>query len=245
MTHELRLRDWSAGWPAGPVFQGWNLSVGRGEVVAVIGTNGVGKTTLLRSLVGAARCYSGQLLADGRPVAPSAPGSSKTSTSLAYVPEGRAIFARLTVLENMLVGAARVRPHRQKELLEESLTLFPALKALLSSRGGVLSGGEQQMLAIARGLMADPEFLLLDEPTIGLAPVMLDRIIDAIRGFKERIGLLVAEQNLPFTLRVADRGYMAAADGTLREVAITDRDFAAEATRAYLGVAVASPPAMR
>ena len=191
-----------------PVVQGVSLTVGAGEVVALLGRNGVGKTTLARGLVGLTPIAQGRVEVDGADVTRMS-AHRRAQHGVRIVPQGRGIFPRLTVEENLRVGAF-LNPQSDSQvrgLLDE---LFPVLRERRSQRAGTLSGGEQQMLAIGRALVSAPRLLVLDEPTEGVAPVLIDRIEDALRLlFAEmRIGVLLIEQNLDFAFALAGRGYV-------------------------------------
>ncbi len=191
-----------------PIVQGVSLTVAAGEVVALLGRNGVGKTTLARGLVGLSRIAQGRILLDGEDVS-SMSAHRRARRGVRIVPQGRGIFARLTVEENLRIGAfLSPRPDlRVRGLLDD---LFPVLRERRGQRAGTLSGGEQQMLAIARALLSAPRVLILDEPTEGVAPALIDRIEDGLRLlFAEmRLGVLVIEQNLDFAFALAERGYV-------------------------------------
>lgn len=183
-----------------------SLDVYEGEVVALLGRNGAGKTTVLRSIMGLAAVRSGRILLKGKDVTGLSP-FQRARLGIGWVPQDRGIFPDLTVRENLLV-AARPRKGRQ-DPLTEILDLFPALTPLLNRKGGLLSGGEQQLLSIARALVSGPGILLLDEPTEGLAPVMVDAVRNLVLGLrKQGATILLAEQNLTFASQVADRGFV-------------------------------------
>jgi branched-chain amino acid transport system ATP-binding protein len=189
--------------------RGVDLEVGVGEIVALIGANGAGKSTLLMTICGHPRAARGRILFDGRDI-------TRRDTfeivrlGIAHVPEGRRIFPRMTVLENLQIGATVGDPARFDEDLGRVFGLFPILKERHGQRGGTLSGGEQQMLAIARALMSQPRLLLLDEPSLGLAPLIVKQILEVIRQINElqQITVFLVEQNARQALRLAHRGYV-------------------------------------
>ncbi|MCO5396622.1 ABC transporter ATP-binding protein [Ralstonia soli] len=197
----LKIEGLEAGYGAGQVLFGINLSAPKGKVTAIIGRNGVGKTTTLKTAVGLIRASSGKVAVAGQDLS-NKPVHTIVRAGVGYVPEGRQIFPRLSVLENLRVGQ-RQRPRIWTE--ERVLELFPNLKNRLRNAGHALSGGEQQMLAIARALVTDVQVLMLDEPTQGLAPKVVEQIGDVIRRLKmEGVAILLVEQNLNLTGSVSD-----------------------------------------
>jgi branched-chain amino acid transport system ATP-binding protein len=189
--------------------KGIDLEVNEGEIVTLIGANGAGKSTLMMTVCGNPRAREGTIEFAGRDIT-HLPTHEIARLKLAQAPEGRRIFSRMTVLENLQMGALVADPAEFDKDLERMLTLFPRLKQRISQRGGTLSGGEQQMLAIARALMARPRLLLLDEPSLGLAPLIVKQIFDAIRTLNKLDGLTVflVEQNAYHALKLAHRGYV-------------------------------------
>ena len=205
-----------------PIVQGVSLEVDTGEVVALLGRNGVGKTTLARGLVGLTPIAQGQVRIDGADVTGMA-AHRVSRRGVRIVPQGRGIFPRLSIAENLRIGAflSNEPDPRVRDLLHE---LFPILWERRQQRAGTLSGGEQQMLAIARALLSTPKLLILDEPTEGVAPVLIDRIEDALRLLfvEMRLGVLLIEQNLDFAFAMAQRGYVMEKGQIVLEAPISD-----------------------
>ena len=189
--------------------KGVDLDVAAGEIVALIGANGAGKSTLLMTVCGQPRAARGRVLFDGQDITRRATFEI-VRLGIAQVPEGRRIFPRMTVLENLQMGAASADPGHFDDDIARVFDLFPILRQRRLQRGGTLSGGEQQMLAIARALMSRPRLLLLDEPSLGLAPLVVKQIFDVIREVNERqkTPVLLVEQNAHHALRLAHRGYV-------------------------------------
>jgi len=189
--------------------RGVDLEVAEGEIVTLIGANGAGKSTLLMTICGAPRAASGAVLFEGREITRLATFEI-VRLGIAQAPEGRRIFPRMTVLENLQMGATIADPGYFDEDLAQVFDLFPTLEQRRGQRGGTLSGGEQQMLAIARALMSRPRLLLLDEPSLGLAPLVVKQIFAAIHEINQRrtMTVLLVEQNAHHALRLADRGYV-------------------------------------
>lgn len=189
--------------------RGVDLDVHAGEIVTMIGANGAGKSTLMMTICGDPAARSGSITFDGRDIT-RLPTHEIARLRIAQCPEGRRIFPRMTVFENLQMGASLADPKNFADDLEYVTGLFPRLKERLHQRGGTLSGGEQQMLAIARALMSRPKLLLLDEPSLGLAPLIVKQIFKVIREINERDGVTVflVEQNAYHALKLADRAYV-------------------------------------
>jgi branched-chain amino acid transport system ATP-binding protein len=210
MTALLSLSGVTAFYGAIQALKGIDLTVEKGEIVTLIGANGAGKSTLMMTICGSPRARSGRIVHDGQDIT-TWPTHAIMRRGIAQAPEGRRIFGRMTVHENLLMGAEVAgRTDDIPALLDEVFTLFPRLKERTSQRGGTLSGGEQQMLAIGRALMSRPTLLLLDEPSLGLAPLVVRQIFGAIRELNRATGLtvLLVEQNAYQALRLAHRGYV-------------------------------------
>ena len=205
----LSIRDLHVHYGKVHAVQGVSLEVRAGEVVALLGANGAGKSSIIRSLVGLTPASGGRILLRDRRI-DSLSSEVRSGLGMAYVPEGRRVFGDLTVRENLLMGAYLVK-HRAKieQQIEEVFALFPGLRERHRQIAATLSGGEQQMLAIGRALVRAPEVLILDEPSLGLAPVMIKVIYETLKRIRERgMTLLLAEQSAHIALKIADRAYV-------------------------------------
>ncbi len=234
----LSIQDLSAGYGGTQVLFGTTLDVRPGEVTAIVGSNGVGKTTLLRTIAGLLKPTGGSISYKGEEVG-GRPSHDIVERGLVLVPEGRRLFPRMTVRRNLELGAYSQRARRHMaERLEYVFELFPILREREQQLAGTLSGGQQQMCAIARGLVAMPEVLMLDEVSLGLAPVAIARVYDAIKTIRDSgVTLLIVEQNISQALAVADRAYViqhghVVLSGSGRELAQNP-----EVKRVYLGLA--------
>jgi branched-chain amino acid transport system ATP-binding protein len=207
----LAVRDLRAGYGAVEVLRGASLDVARGELVTLVGPNGAGKSTLLRALAGLVTPRGGRVELEGAPLQGLAP-EAIVARGVALVPEGRELFGPLSVRTNLALGAYATpragRTRRMADDLERVLALFPALRPRLAQAASTLSGGEQQMVAVGRALMARPRLLLLDEPSVGLAPLVIRAIFDVLARLRaEGLTMLLVEQNARAAFRIADRGY--------------------------------------
>lgn len=216
--------------------RGISFEVKQGEIVTLIGANGAGKSTTLKTISGMLAPHTGTITFKGENIA-GTPAHAVTAKKLIHVPEGRRIFPRMTVLENLEMGAfLRSDADGIKEDMEWVFELFPRLKERVAQKGGTLSGGEQQMLAMGRALMSRPELLMLDEPSMGLAPVVVETIFETIETLHNQgITILLVEQNANLALSIADRGYVLETGeigltGTGRELLVNE-----EVQKAYLG----------
>ena len=209
MSEFLRLEKLYSGYDDVSIINGISLSVERGSVTALVGSNGAGKTTLMRTLSGLLPLTHGKIIFDNEPIGNWAP-NQRVDIGLSLVPEGRLIFPEFSVEENLRIGA--VTPRAKGKLasrMEEMFELFPRLKERREQSGGTLSGGEQQMLAIARSLMSDPKLLLLDEPSLGLAPNIAKFLFEmVVRVKKLGVTVFIVEQDIRSTLEIADKGYV-------------------------------------
>ena len=214
LVNSLTIAGVHAGYGAIRVLEDVSVTVGGGETVVLLGTNGNGKSTLMKSIMGIVRPSAGTITAEIEGARHDLIGRATeeiVDLGIALVPEGRRLFPRLTVEENLLLGAFRPKARAQiKANMDFCFSAFPRLAERRRQLAGSMSGGEQQMLALGRALMLAPRILLIDEPSVGLAPVLVSRTIDAIRELKQQFQLtvLMAEQNFPQALRIADRGYV-------------------------------------
>ena len=192
-----------------PVLHEVSLFVNPGETVCVVGANGAGKSTLLRAIMGSQRAYEGHILFNGHPIQ-RLRTEEIVKQGIVYVPEEKMLFKPLSVEENIRLGSYTVKDNTVvEENLESVFSLFPRLRERSNQAASTLSGGEQQMVAIGRGLMSNPKLLMLDEPSLGLAPLLVDEVLDTVRALKKRgISILLVEQNVREALDLADRGYV-------------------------------------
>jgi branched-chain amino acid transport system ATP-binding protein len=208
MAELLAVDGLHAGYGATEILRGVSLAVNEGEIVAVLGSNGAGKSTLNRAISGVLRPWHGQIRFSGEPIE-RARASTIVSHGLIHVPEGRRIFPNMSVRENLDLGCYRRARQRRTENCERVFSIFPRLAERQAQSAGTLSGGEQQMLAIGRGLMAEPKLLILDEPSLGLSPLLVEELFALIRRINaEGTALLLVEQNVVQSLEVASRAYV-------------------------------------
>ena len=233
----LSLVEVSAGYDSLRALFGVSLEVAAGETVGVIGPNGAGKTTLMRVISGLVGAFAGAITLDGRSIV-GAPAHRIVEHGIAHVPENRRLFPRLSVEDNLKMGAFMPQARaKYAERLEVVFTLFPRLKERRHQFAGTMSGGEQQMCAIGRALMSDPKLLLLDEPSAGLAPVVVQQVFELLKRIRAGgLTVLIVEQNVQQVLRVVDRAYLLEA-GTIRASGKSSEMLANDTIRqAYLGV---------
>jgi branched-chain amino acid transport system ATP-binding protein len=234
----LRAEAISASYGRIKVLKDINMSVESGEIVCLVGANGAGKSTLLKVISGIVPAVSGKFLFEGQDITNKKPDFI-VKAGLSHVPEGRQIFADLTVRQNLLLGSYVHRLPKQEmtRLFDSVFELFPILKSRLTQKAGTMSGGEQQMLAIGRGLMSQPKLLLLDEPSLGLAPLVVETILKIIQNLRSTgISILLVEQNVNAALQISDRAYVMetgsiVAEGKARELIEND-----EIKKSYLGM---------
>lgn len=209
----LDLKEIIVGYGPVTVLQDINLYLGKREVATLLGANGMGKTTLLRTIAGLLPPSSGKIIFNGQPINNLSP-QQIVALGIALIPEGRLLFPTMTVLDNLRLGAYHLRGKSKKEEIGKNLLtifgLFPILEKRRKQRAGTLSGGEQQMVAVGRGLMSQPNLLLLDEPSMGLAPLVVTELMDTLNKLRNEMGMsvLLAEQNAVAALKIADRGYV-------------------------------------
>ena len=205
----LQLKDVHVRYGGVKALDGVDVAIDEGEIVALMGPNGAGKSTILKSIFGLAPIYSGSVLWHEKSITPLSYEMARMG--MVFVPQGRRVFAHLTVMENLEMGAFLLKNKEELKIrLEESLNIFPVLKEKIKVKAGTLSGGQQQMLALARGLMADPKILLLDEPSLGLAPKIVKEVFEKIKEINEKhkVAIMVVEHNIKSLLNVAHRVYL-------------------------------------
>jgi branched-chain amino acid transport system ATP-binding protein len=231
----LEVVGLAAGYLGEPVIEGIDVEVGTGEAVAIVGSNGAGKTTLLRAIAGLLPAMAGRIVLEGKELT-RRPAHRRARAGIVYVPAERHLFPAMTVKTNLVLGAYPKRPDR--ETLDLVYDLFPRLKERQRQQAATLSGGEQQMLAVARALTARPRLLMLDEPTTGLAPKLAEAAFEALEGLKnEGMTLLIAEQQVPLALSVADRAYVLENGRVRLQGTSQELERNPEVRQAYLGVA--------
>jgi branched-chain amino acid transport system ATP-binding protein len=232
----LELKSVAIGYGHHRVLEDINLRLERGEIVTLLGANGAGKSTLAKAVSGLLRPQAGSILLEDEPIE-TLPPAERLRRGIAHVPEGRQIFAGMTVAENLALGAYAVSEADAATQLETVGTLFPVLRERMSDIAGNFSGGQQQMLAIARGLMAKPKILVLDEPSLGVAPLLVAEIFRLIVALREQgITILLAEQNARQALSIADRGYVFEQGRITLEGAAKDLLNSREVAERYLGM---------
>ncbi len=237
MSTVLEVQDVASGYGEVQILWGVSLRLEEGKLTTLVGSNGVGKTTLLRTVTGLLRPWKGKVLFQGKDIT-RLPPHERANAGIALVPEGRQLFTDMTVAENLEMGAfsRRAIAHRRKNL-ERVFDLFPRLKERQQQKAGTLSGGEQQMLAVARGLMAEPEVLMIDELSLGLSPVLSLSLFETMRQLRaEGLTILLVEQNVHMALAISDYAYVLSEgriwmEGPAREVAARE-----EIRQAYLGM---------
>jgi branched-chain amino acid transport system ATP-binding protein len=232
----LEVRDLRSGYGAVEILRGVSLQISSGEIVAVLGSNGAGKSTFNNTVCGLIKAFAGSVHFDGADIT-HAGTSNIVSAGLIQVPEGRRVFPNLTVLENIELGSYRRGRANRAKNIERVFGIFPRLKDRIAQRAGTLSGGEQQMLAIGRGMMAEPKLLILDEPSLGLSPLLVEEMFALIKRLNEDgLAILLVEQNVGQSLEIAGRAYVLengaiAFEGTPEALLANDG-----LKRAYLGL---------
>ena len=238
MSSVLLVEDLRSGYGELPVLDRVRVEVARGEIVSVVGANGAGKTTLLLTISGHLRAQAGRVTFDGMDTT-NVPAHAAAERGLVMVPEGGRLFPFMTVLENLELGAYHsVARARMRESLDEVMTLFPLLAERRTQLAGRLSGGERQMCAVARAMMALPKLLMLDEPSLGLAPIMVDKVFDMVSALVKAKGLsvLLVEQNVGNALRMCERGYVLEHGGIVKTGLGADLLRDPDVQRSYMGL---------
>jgi branched-chain amino acid transport system ATP-binding protein len=208
MSPMLQVQELCAGYGKVPILRSVSFHVEDGEVVAILGPNGAGKSTLLKNISGLLSSNSGAIRWRGRDIR-GLPPHRITRAGISFIPEGGRLFSNMTVRENLLMGAYSRRENLRKGAMEQVFEIFPVLHSRSSQLAGTLSGGEKQMLAIGRGLIAGPSLLMLDEPSLGLAPTLVDGIYERLQLLRSRgLTVLLVEQNTNYALELSDRGYV-------------------------------------
>jgi branched-chain amino acid transport system ATP-binding protein len=208
MNETLQVRELNAGYGKIPVLRDVSFRVCEGEIVAIIGPNGAGKSTLLKTISGLISPSSGEITFKGQSIQGLAP-HLVAKAGLSHIPEGRRLFANMTVMENLMMGAYASRDNLKMGVLDEVFEMFPVLQERRKQKAKDLSGGQKQMLAVGRGLVSKPILLMLDEPSLGLAPMLVDSIYEKLRMLRERgLTVLLVEQNVNYALELAVRGYV-------------------------------------
>ncbi|GAW91922.1 ABC transporter ATP-binding protein [Calderihabitans maritimus] len=233
----LQVKDLKSGYKGVPAIHDVSFEIKKGEIVVIVGGNGAGKSTILRTISGLIRPTGGEIVFDGRRI-DQLPAHEVVAAGIAHVPEGRWIFGRMTVQQNLILGAYTQKSEEERlKTLEMIYRIFPRLKERREQVAGTMSGGEQQMLAIARGLMSRPKLLMLDEPSLGIMPKLVMEILEMIREINQRgTTILLVEQNVHAALKLADRAYVLqtgriVAEGAGRELMEDER-----IRKAYLGM---------
>lgn len=232
----LKVKNINSGYGNVPVLFDLSLEVKQGEMVSIVGSNGAGKSTLIKTLSGIIKPTNGEIEFMNERI-DNIPAYKIVEKGIAHVPEGRQVFSKMSVRDNLLLGAFIIDSESKKTArLKEVYELFPILKEREYQKAETLSGGEQQMLAIARGLMSDPKLLMLDEVSLGLAPVLVERVMDALKQIKDEVTILMVEQKVQEALEIADRGYVLqngriVMEGTGEELLQSDM-----VKKAYLGL---------
>jgi len=236
----MEVQDLAVSYGPIQALNGISLAVDEGEIVALLGANGAGKTTLLHTVSGLIKPTKGKVIYEGEDIT-GMEAESVVGKHLVHVPEHRQVFATMSVLDNLYLGAYHHRKTSKRKDIEESIErvfkLFPILEDRKDQLGGTMSGGQQQMLAIARGVMANPKLLLLDEPSLGLAPLIAKDVLELIRDLRDEFGttILLVEQNIVASLKIADRGYVISHGEIVNEGSANELLNDSEVKEAYLG----------
>ncbi|HUN52244.1 MAG TPA: ABC transporter ATP-binding protein [Candidatus Sulfotelmatobacter sp.] len=233
----LELQGLEAGYGEVQVLWGISLAAARGQLTTIVGANGAGKTTTLRAVVGSIAPWGGKVIYEGEDVT-RLPPHAKAARGLVLVPEGRQLFATMTTAENLEMGAYSARAQRKAAgRIEQVFDLFPRLKERRQQKAGTLSGGEQQMLAIARGLMSDPDILIIDELSLGLAPVVLHQLFHTLKGLKQSgLTIMLVEQNVHLAFAISDHAYVIAEGRLFTEGRPAELAARPDIRQAYLGL---------